>query len=97
LYPRDLLSVDLHLSFAEDSVLLRTELIDGAEWIIYSPILPGQCFFAKWTPNDDPMKASTTTSPTAKVGAASPAQAPQIPPDGPVRAKIAPANELAAK
>jgi hypothetical protein len=82
LYPRDLLSVDLHLSFAEDSVLLRTELIDGAEWIIYSPILPGQCFFAKWKPNGDPTKATATTSPTAKVGAASPAQAPQIPPDG---------------
>jgi hypothetical protein len=50
LYPKDKLSVDLHLSFADSNVLMPTELVDGVEWIVFEPILPGQCLFAKWQP-----------------------------------------------
>lgn len=48
LYPKDRMTVKLILSFAEDNVLLKTELVDGDQWAINSPMLPGQCFLTRW-------------------------------------------------
>lgn len=49
LYPKNKFKLDLTLSFAEENVLLKTELVDGDQWVVNSPILPGQCLFARWT------------------------------------------------
>ena len=49
-YPKDRLTVDVELSFAdEDKALVRTELQDGTEWALRTPMLPGQAFFTRWT------------------------------------------------
>jgi len=48
LYPKDRFRIHLILSFADESALLKTELTDGDQWVISSPILPGQCFLVRW-------------------------------------------------
>ncbi len=51
LYAKDKFRVDLHLSFTDDvekTMLQRTDLVDGTQWILKSPMLPGQCIFTRW-------------------------------------------------
>jgi hypothetical protein len=48
LYPKDKFRVHLIPSFGEESAVLKTELIDGDQWILNTPILPGQCFLVRW-------------------------------------------------
>jgi hypothetical protein len=48
-YPKDKMTVDLFLSFGDETVLHKNPLVDGAEWVINSPILPGQCILTRWS------------------------------------------------
>lgn len=49
LYPKDKMSVFLSLSFADQTALLKTDLENGDEWLMNSPILPGQCILVRWS------------------------------------------------
>jgi hypothetical protein len=63
LYPRDKFSVHVMLSFAEESALLKTELINGDQYVIKSPILPGQCFLTRWNRKVEPTPANSSSVP----------------------------------
>jgi hypothetical protein len=61
-YPKDRFAVDIELSFAEqDGALVRSELQDGTEWTIKTPMLPGQAFFTRWTRREVPHKGERHT------------------------------------
>jgi hypothetical protein len=48
LYPKNQLKLDLELSFGDNTMLTTYDIVNGTEWIINSPMLPGQSFFARW-------------------------------------------------
>jgi hypothetical protein len=48
LYPKNQLKIDLELSLGGQTPLTKYEIQGGTEWIINSPMLPGQSFFTRW-------------------------------------------------
>lgn len=49
-YPKDLLKVSLQIPSGDTGVLKTDETQWGTEWAINSPLLPGQCIIATWSP-----------------------------------------------
>jgi hypothetical protein len=47
-FPEDYLDVNVHLSSGDDSVLTKTTLLGGVEWVVDCPMLPGQGFITRW-------------------------------------------------
>lgn len=47
-YPKEIIDVQLNVSFAEDLVLTKTTYSDRDEWVIDCPTLPGQGFTTSW-------------------------------------------------
>jgi hypothetical protein len=59
LYPKNQLKIDLELSFGGHTPLTKYEIQGGTEWIINSPMLPGQSFFTRWKKIEKATSAAT--------------------------------------
>ncbi len=59
-YDKKKLKVELRTSYQdEQNPPQQTELIDGTRWVISTPMLPGQCFFTRWSKVQGVLRTAT--------------------------------------